>query len=328
MILMGHVQGTWPRRELFGDKRTFAARRPDTRAEDVDRMTIPKNSQSGFTLVELLIVIAVIGTLVAMLMPAINSARERGRQTVCASRMQQIGIALTKANANKRGKMRTVDGTPMNILDPTLLQPDPQGTEQWQKDGTLSAELQEAEDVWKCPSATGSYSYGFNERLAGMGGRDGSRIVIIEYNEPVVNIAGQTGGTPGGGNGNPQDTWSDGDAVWNQSDAFAPRHMTMANAYTHGKSTASYQPDEIDPNDCWSQKQYWLPNRDRLTKIDWPETPQDKVAYHDQNPYSCPHDGCSEMVDRQATTCEKCGQSLTPPQPERDDPYFDQCDWK
>ncbi len=101
MILMGHVQGTWPRRELFGDKRTFAARRPDTRAEDVDRMTIPKNSQSGFTLVELLIVIAVIGTLVAMLMPAINSARERGRQTVCASRMQQIGIALTKANANK-----------------------------------------------------------------------------------------------------------------------------------------------------------------------------------------------------------------------------------
>ncbi|MDP7269499.1 MAG: prepilin-type N-terminal cleavage/methylation domain-containing protein, partial [Pirellulales bacterium] len=102
-------------------------------------MTIPKNSQSGFTLVELLIVIAVIGTLVAMLMPAINSARERGRQTVCASRMQQIGIALTKANANKRGKMRTVDGTPMNILDPTLLQPDPQGTEQWQKDGTLSA---------------------------------------------------------------------------------------------------------------------------------------------------------------------------------------------
>jgi prepilin-type N-terminal cleavage/methylation domain-containing protein len=47
----------------------------------------------GFTLVELLVVIALIGVLVAMLLPAINAARERGRQTDCQTRMQQIGLA-------------------------------------------------------------------------------------------------------------------------------------------------------------------------------------------------------------------------------------------
>ena len=58
----------------------------------------------GFTLIELLIVVAIIGILTSLLLPAINSARERGRQTVCSARMQQIGIALTKASANKKGK--------------------------------------------------------------------------------------------------------------------------------------------------------------------------------------------------------------------------------
>lgn len=106
-----------------------------------------QRKQTGFTLVELLVVIAIIGILVALLLPAIQAAREAARRSQCSNNLKQLGLAMLNFHDTKKkfpiSRQRCHHGTWVTQLWPFMEEAnlaaawDPEDSYHYQKESVV-----------------------------------------------------------------------------------------------------------------------------------------------------------------------------------------------
>ncbi len=128
--------------------------------------------RAGFTLVELLVVIAIIGVLVAMLLPAVQAAREAARRSQCSNNLRQIGIALQNYHDTAKrfppggfmkrpdlaspGQLRAFHHTWLTAILPQMEQGNLHATINFQNDFAFNQSIKAAfVPILRCPSDGG-----------------------------------------------------------------------------------------------------------------------------------------------------------------------------
>ena len=123
------------------------------------------SKRHGFTIVELMVVIAIIGLLVALLLPALQSAREAGRRTQCLNNERQIGLGLLQYVYVNKGHFPWTSHKVINGVNQSWIL-------------TLAPFMESVDNVRLCPEPTQS---GDQRLLASSGGFTGTSYVINEY---------------------------------------------------------------------------------------------------------------------------------------------------
>jgi prepilin-type N-terminal cleavage/methylation domain-containing protein len=155
------------RSSLVSQKARFFFMEAVMKATNVSRSLVPRccDSTKGFTLVELLVVIAIIGILVALLMPAIQAAREASRRSQCQNNLKQLGVAIHNFHDVKKhlpSSVRPPEAPTIRTGSLTFLLPFVERqdlwdlcdlTKQWSEDHNVKNVTGNRVAVYECPSS-------------------------------------------------------------------------------------------------------------------------------------------------------------------------------
>jgi len=125
-------------------------------------MHLTNRSRRGFTLVELLVVIAIIGILVALLLPAIQAAREAARRSQCVNNLKQHGLALHNYHSARNSFPAVVNIVGLEFLNcanALLLPYIEEGSLDYNQEGEwndqLATIIAAQIPIFNCPSSSG-----------------------------------------------------------------------------------------------------------------------------------------------------------------------------